>query len=433
MLALDPLLARNAAFQLSATATAGVLVISPPLRDALLAWSGARVDGAGAVLAEVSATAAGAALAVLPVQIATFEAVAPLTLPANVLVAPLYEGTVTVAVLAAALGWLAPVADLFGAAGRAMPEAFAYVVEWMARLPGASVALPASTPVVIAAGSGAVLAAWLLHRRAPRPEPVLRGGRSLPPSLALAVVAAGLWVAALTPQGGPASVTVLDVGQGLAVLAEDGGNRVLIDVGSPDGSVLAAMPSGAGTRAGRSLAAIVITHADSDHAGALSEVLRRLPVDRVLAASPDGVPGAPGAVEHEVLSPPVRTAGSAHIEENDRSLVLMVHMGERRVLLPADIEAGAEEWLAGSGQVLRADAVIAPHHGSGTSSTPAFVEAVAPSVVVFSVSAGNAFGHPLDAVVARYEGSGAQIWRTDEDGSIALRSDGTRLWLNASR
>ena len=111
--------------------------------------------------------------------------------------------------------------------------------------------------------------------------------------------------------------------------------------------------------------------------------------------------------------------------------MLLVTIGERRILLPADIEAPAEQWLASSGLDLRADALVLPHHGSRTSSSERFVEAVQPSVAIASVGARNPHGHPHAEVVARY--AAIVLYRTDEHGDVTLRSDGERLWLRSSR
>jgi competence protein ComEC len=216
---------------------------------------------------------------------------------------------------------------------------------------------------------------------------------------------------------------------------------VLIDAGPPDGSTLLALSR---VYEGRALDAIVITHSDRDHSGGLEELQRRMRVGRVLDGEPTGE-GAPG-IEHfdigdrirlgerttiEVLSPPVVTATSAHREDNNRSLVLLVTIGERRVLLAADIEEPAEQWLATSGLNLRADAFVVPHHGSRTSSTPAFVRAVSPAVAVISVGAGNPHGHPHPEVVDAY--AAVPLLRTDLDGDVTLRSDGTRMWVESAR
>lgn len=112
---------------------------------------------------------------------------------------------------------------------------------------------------------------------------------------------------------------------------------------------------------------------------------------------------------------------------NDTALVLLVRIGDRRILLPADIERPGEQWLVRSGLDLRADALLVPHHGSATSSTREFLDAVQPRIAIVSVGARNAYGHPSPEVLARY--GGMRVLRTDESGDIALRSDGTRLWV----
>ena len=445
MLALRPLLIRDVAFQLSATATAGVLLIAPPLRDRALARLGLAPGGLVAGLVEGAAVAVGASLAVLPVQAAAFGTLPLLQAPANVVVAPLYEATVLVAAVAALLGWLQPIAWLVEVAGVFAPAAFVAAVEAMASLPLATVELHPS-PLVGAAWfvllGGLV---WLLGRQATQIALPDRQARLAAP-VALATAAAGLWLAVLAPSDGLASVTVLDVGQGQAILVQDGGAAVLVDAGPADGAVLTALPRALD---GRSLDAVLLTHGDSDHASGLAELRRRLRIGLLLgsaetlaAVATDGG-GATQALDIgdrirlsertsiEVLSPPLVTATRAHGSANNRSLVLLVTIGERRILLPADIEAPAEQWLAASGLDLRADALVLPHHGSRTSSSGAFLEAVAPRVAIASVGARNPHGHPHPEVVERY--AGALFLRTDEDGDVTLRSDGERLWVRSSR
>ncbi len=436
MLALQPLLVRDVAFQLSATATAGVMLVAPPLRD----WAALRLrvtsDGPTSALIEAGAIALGAALAVLPVQAASFGTVSLVQVPANVIVAPLYEATLLVAVAAALLGGLEPAAALLHLAGVYAPAAFVAIVGVLAELPAAVVEVRA--PLAVGATWYAALAgvAWLLGRHEPA-QVQLGGSRSgFAGDVALRLAAVGLWFAVLAPGDDLASVTVLDVGQGQAVLVRDGGASVLIDAGPPDGAVLRAL-----ARVGdaRSLDAVVISHDDADHAGGLRELERRLRVGMVLG---DGIAGAAALdigdrirltdrTSIEVLSPPVVTAGRAHRGDNNRSLVLLVHIGAVRVLVPADIEASAEEWLVDSGLDLRADALVLPHHGSKSSSSPAFAEAVQPRVAIASAGARNRHGHPHPEVLARYEGT--LLFRTDEHGDVTLRSDGARLWVRSAR
>lgn len=451
MLAVDPLLARDVAFQLSATATAGVMVIAPALRDGLFARFPRAAEDGRAALVEVAATATGAALAVLPVQAAAFDRLAPWSIPANILVAPLYEATFALAAVAAALGWIAPAAAAIAGAGRFLPAAFLGLVALIARLPAAS--LPLTAPLLFGALFYAALGglSWWLARRGAAAgaagAPALAPGHSagLGATVALATVAGGLWIAVLTPPSTLASVTVLDVGQGLAVLVRDGDRAVLIDTGPPDAAVLRALPRAG---AGRAVNVVLVTHRDTDHAGGLRDLELRLAVGGVRASrlTLDAI-GARGGNEGdegdeidigdrvhvsdrvtiEVLGPPVQTRGPALAAVNNGALVLLVTIGERRILVPSDIEAAAEAWLVRSGQDLRADVLLVPHHGSRTSSTPAFLDAVQPAVAVVSVGARNPYGHPAPEVMARYERMAT--YRTDEVGDVTLRSDGTRLWV----
>jgi competence protein ComEC len=92
------------------------------------------------------------------------------------------------------------------------------------------------------------------------------------------------------------------------------------------------------------------------------------------------------------------------------------------VLLPADIEQGSEtELLQMHRDALHADVLIAPHHGSGTSSSTPFLAQVAPSLIVIPVGYRNRFGHPKPEVVARYEALGSRVLRSDQDGAVLLR------------
>jgi len=441
MLAVEPLLVRDVSFQLSAAATVGVLLIAPPLTEVAVAPLLER--GTGRLLpavVEAALVAVAAAIAVLPVQAAAFGTLSLVQVPANAVVALLYEGTLALATVAALLGWLPPVAWALREAGSVVPGAFIAVVEAFARVPLASVPLQLASVAVVAWVAGIAGVLWLLARRPTLPQHAL-SVRATPPArrIALAVVAGGLWFAALAPTDPLPSVTVLDVGQGLAVLVRDGAHSVLVDAGPADGAVLAALER-AGQR--RALDALVLTHDDVDHIGGAAEVVRRLGAREVLGAPhipPRELSLQPidigdrirvsARTSIEVISPPAHVAPE-HASDNDAGLVLLVRIGERRVLIPADIEAAAEHRLVRSGQPLGADAIVVPHHGSRTSSTPEFLRAVAPGVAVVSVSARNAYGHPVAEVLARY--APTPLYRTDEVGDVTLRSDGTRLWVRTA-
>ena len=108
-------------------------------------------------------------------------------------------------------------------------------------------------------------------------------------------------------------------------------------------------------------------------------------------------------------------------KENDRSCVLRVASRSAAVLLTGDVEARGEgEMIARGATELRVEALLVPHHGSKTSSTAAFLDAVAPSVVVDSVGYRNRFGHPHPSVAARYAGRGLALRRTDREGALRI-------------
>jgi competence protein ComEC len=116
-------------------------------------------------------------------------------------------------------------------------------------------------------------------------------------------------------------------------------------------------------------------------------------------------------------------------DENNRSLVLKLTYGAVSFLLTGDIEQDAEAFLLHTGRDVRATVLKAPHHGSRSSSSEAFLRAVNPRVAVFSVPHDSRFGHPHRVVVDRYKALGARILRTDAHGAITVRTDGQSIWV----
>lgn len=450
MLAGDPRLALDVAFQLSATATVGVMVVAPSISTFVLNRLGWPEVGVRATVVQLAATATGATLAVLPVQVAAFERVSVVAIPANVIVAPLYEATVFVAAVAALFGASEVTAPIARPLITFVPAAFIWIVERLAALPGGEFPIRAPLAAGAAWYVGLIAATWLLDRFGGERQNALEptAGTSFAWSAGLAVVAIGLWLSVLQLPSNDARVTFLDVGHGLAVLVEDDGHRVLFDTGPPDGSVALALPPEVGR-----LDAVLLSHADADHVGGLATVLDRFPPDTLLAdidtiedvrrRLPAATTVAGTAFDIgdrirlsdrttiEVLSPPVASRASAHDSDNDGSMVILITVGAKRILVTADIEAAAETWLLESGIDLEADVLLIPHQGSKTSSGPAFLDAVSPSAAVLSASATNPYGHPADEVMARY--LGIPVFRTDEHGNVTVSSDGERLWIRTQR
>jgi competence protein ComEC len=251
--------------------------------------------------------------------------------------------------------------------------------------------------------------------------------------LGLVMLLPALLVGPVRPSPGQALVTVLDVGQGLAVLVQTATRTLLYDTGP-----LYSAESDAGQRVvlpylralGIShLDTMIITHRDSDHSGGAASVLSAMPVGQVLSSMPE-IPGAPceagqswawDGVSFLILHPAAEpSAGSRRIKTNNLSCVLRVEAGEQSMLLTSDIEAIDEAAiLARNAAALKSDVLMAPHHGSRTSSTAAFIAAVGATKIVYPVGYRNHFGHPRADVVARY--GDTPSWRTDRDGALTVR------------
>ena len=245
--------------------------------------------------------------------------------------------------------------------------------------------------------------------------------------------AGALWFAPLicwtpaVPGQGEVRTAFLDVGHGLAVVVETRDRVLVYDTGAPHAAGI--LDSYLARRGRTSIDTVVISHSDSDHAGGYPALARSVPAKQVLAN--EGIPGADPCVAgrswtwnrvgFEVLHPP-----SSDWRGNDGSCVLRVSAAGRTLLLTGDIEARAERWLVRGAGDLRADLLSAPHHGSRTSSSPDFLDAVATRHAVFSVRHGNSWNLPHPAVLERYRSRAAVVHRTDMHGAViaSIRSSG---------
>lgn len=314
-----------------------------------------------------------------------------------------------------------------------------------------------------------ILIAWCLARW--DPKGVFSQRRVLLPSLIVAAVLSVIIVfhpfSEPTPDG-RLTIDFLDVGQGdAALITFPGGKTMLVDGGgrmrfrpAVDEETEPFEPDV--RRLGESVVSeflwergysrvdyILATHSDTDHMQGLVDVANNFSIGqaligRVPSGDPDceallniltrrGIPTSLVAqrdtwliddVSIEVLSP---NAGGRDISSiNDSSVVLKIRFGDRTFLLTGDIEAAAEADLV-SGPPLSADVVKVPHHGSRTSSTSSFVEAVKPQIAVISVGRHSSFGHPHPEVVERWRSTGADVRTTGEKGMITVSTDGSDL------
>jgi competence protein ComEC len=120
-------------------------------------------------------------------------------------------------------------------------------------------------------------------------------------------------------------------------------------------------------------------------------------------------------------------------DRNENSVAMRLVYEEFAVLLTGDAEEGAEQRMMASGRPLRAAVFKAGHHGSRSSSSRTFLQAVRPQIVVISVGKENKYEHPHAEVLQRAEEIGAAVLRTDELGSIEIVSDGRQIWFDTER
>ncbi len=257
------------------------------------------------------------------------------------------------------------------------------------------------------------------------------------------------------PEAGVARIVTLDVGQGLAVHVQTATHDLLFDTGpafsfeaNSGNRIIVPYLRATGVRR---LDGMIVSHTDIDHSGGALSVSEEVPIgwlrtslaaNHVISALPvpnrwcvDGETWTWDDVRFEMLHPTADDYSSGQIHKsNDFSCVLKVTAAGRSMLLTSDIEALSEAaLLARWRQRLAADVLLVPHHGSRTSSTPEFVAAVGAHEAIFPVGYRNRFGHPRADVVARYDGNGARLWRTDRDGALTVNLAPSGVTIAAER
>jgi len=481
LLVLDPQTVNDAGFQLSAVATAGLLAWATPLRG----WLAPRVPKrTPAWLLEAMAVSLAAQASTLPLVLLQFgqlSLVAPL---ANLLVAPLVAPAMVVTaicfVAGAALGLglptllISPVALI----GSLLVGALIAIAHFCASLPFASIQLPPPLNYVGGAVCALVIWAFVRHRRAREPSknppapappklPSLRLSRSLLIVLgAAAAMSLLLAVVVAARPDGRLHVTVLDIGQGDSILLQgaDGG-RMLIDTG-PDPDLLMTRLDARIPSWDRRIDVVLLTHPHEDHVGGLALLLERYRVGSVLETGMVGRGPGDAAYRREMVReqrtstivaagdrlmldgarldvdwpppdsvPPLAPDDGKKV--NDESIVLELHYGSRTMLFTGDAEEEIDPQLLTRGLAAHlgghVDVLKVAHHGSGTATTNALLDAIQPRIAIISVGAGNPYGHPAPATIQRLEDHGAAVYRTDLNGSVEVATDGRDLTVRPER
>jgi competence protein ComEC len=443
--ALDPLLACDVSFGLSAGATAGLVVLQEPIAAAMV--RGPKL--LRKALAPVATTLA-ATLGCAPLLAVLAPTMPLLGVVSNLIAAPLGELAALPICLGHAVLWWAPPLER-GAAllGSGALLGVRAVARWSTAT-GAVLPLPPPTSAELAVLAVAAVAIWATPRRRRRLGWAALG--------ALGWLLCELHAARAGAPRGVLRVTVLDVGQGDSILVDlPDGSAMLVDgggmVGSPIDLGARVVQPVLRARRRRRLDAMVLTHPHPDHFGGLASTLPLVEVGELwdtgqgeergagptyaallAAARARGVPlrrphdlcGAPrhaGGAVIEVLAPCPGYGPDA--SANDSSLVLRISFGRRAVLLVGDAEHEEERELLGrAAGSLRADLLKVGHHGSRTSSGPAFLAAVRPGLAAISAGVRNRFGHPHPIALGALAAQGIPVVRTDRGGEIVWETDG---------
>jgi competence protein ComEC len=366
-------------------------------------------------------------IGLIPLLLALFQQISLVSPLANAFAIPLVSFVVVPLTLLGALlqlDWLLQIAHLF----------MSYCVialQWLNSLPSAVWTQHAPPAWSIAVGLIGVF--WILLPR------------GLPARwLGFAMLLPMFVTAPQAPSTGALRMVIFDVGQGLAVAVQTQNHALLYDAG-PDyngeadsgNRILVPALRGLGIA---QLEGLILSHDDIDHTGGALSVLQAIPTAWVASSLPNDhdflqavrdsrrcVAGQQwdwDGVHFEMLHPSPENYTQPDIRDNDLGCVLRISSGIHSVLLATDIEQSSEQRLlkeyAGK---LSATLLVVPHHGSKTSSSPAFVQAVHPHYAVFTVGYRNRFRHPYPEVFARYREAGSELLRSDKDGAIIVSMD----------
>jgi len=447
--ALDARQAFDIGFQLSFGAVLSIMVLYPRANE----WIG-RIRGSGApssgikALLRMGAVSVAATLGTLPLTALSFGRVSVIGVLANIVVIPATGLSVMIGGAAIGGGVIHPwPAETLGALNR-------LILHWtlvLTRLAGFSCVAYIDTIRFTALDA---LPYYVVLLAAAHNSPRLL------PRLLVAFACACVFLL-FVPRGEPSAadtgrmrITFIDVGQGDAALAElPDGMNILVDAGPRTPTFDAGERTVVPFLRRRGIGAVdllIVSHVHTDHAGGVPALFAHLDVRRVITASPSSFqralggllpPGVPARCDSAHPGEVLLSTASARVYllypfsgvssgggGDNESLVVKLQYGAVSFLLTGDAGQEEEDALLGAhGAFLRSKVLKAPHHGSQTSSSGRFLEAVCPEHAVISVGKYNRFGHPSPAVVERYRTAGASVSRTDEEGAVMFETDGSTV------
>ena len=416
MLLNQPLLLFDVSFQLSFTATAGLMYLSEDLSNAMERFPKFFTQAASMTIA--------AQLASLPVVVWYFNQISLSSVLANVFVMPLLEVVIVGGLIGGIIAAVLPIGGKIFFAGEAL------IFGTGAELNRVFASLPLSAVQVPTLGflAGAFYYAALILRRAVILLPII---------ILLAI--------SVFRVGGEVEVSFVDVGQGdCAVVVTPHGKCLIFDTGGVrehmfdiGGRVLVPYLKHENIR---EVDKIFLTHVHEDHSGGAGAVVKKLRVGEIITAGESRSEYAAAFGIAEEYLPPLRAGQAGEVFNidgvqveilfapngtgNEISNVYRVRYGGVSFLITGDLVKAIEAQILREGVDVSSTVLKVGHHGSATSSSEEFLQAVNPKCAVISVGYGNSFGHPRPEVLERLENLPTKIYRTDQDGLIKFRTDG---------
>ena len=454
--AVDPFGVATASFALSFCCVAAIFACSPVLETILErceAWMPRSIREA---IVLTTATQLGT----WPVAAAVFLQVPAYAVPANLLVVPCVPVTMLLGIAQLMTTPLPALAAAIGNCNGWILAWIAAIVQTIAAVPFATMAVTPPAPLSIAAYELALVASAAAIRR---------GGAVF--GISLLAFAASLAIFPFHLPTRTLLITAIDVGQADALLIRTpAGHTFLVDAGGK----LERGPAGADSIAERvgertvvpmvlrsgalEVDAAILTHPHGDHAGGMAPLMRRLRVDAfadsgqrytghayldaLATARRSGVPtlyprlgdrwSTDDGVTFTFLGPSLPFIQDSGNDVNDNSIAFVLQYRQFRMLFTGDAGTEAEQRFLRSGIDLHADVLKVGHHGSAYGTAAEFLAAVHPRYAVISVGRHNTFGHPAPATLERLRAVGARIYRTDRDGAIVITTDGSATSIHAT-
>jgi competence protein ComEC len=408
-------------------------------------------------LLNIFAITAAAQILTLPIVAYHFEQVALISLVANLIVVPVQPLLMMIGVLATLLGGaFLPLGQLVGWLAWLLLTFTVRAVELMAQIPFATVSVEVNEFSLIFVYAVIAAVTWYLDQEVERRAETrqrLRLNLSQPVMGSVGLI--GMLLAMSWSSGQPDGllhVTFIDVDQGDAIFIETPtGRQILIDGGKfptlLNGEIGRKLPFW-----DREIDLVIATHPDADHVTGLPELFDRYQVQQFIydgqRAAISGVYGAVWErIEAQQIETHVAQSGeiiavgdgvrleilhpSGTLDEdirNNNSVSLRLVYGEFSMLLTGDAEIEAERAMLETGLPLAAVVYKAGHHGSQTSSSAEFLNAINPQIVIISAGVDNPFGHPHPDVIARFNAIGAAVLDTRLQGTIEVKTDGKQMW-----